>query len=72
MFAEAGILALLLTLVLTLTPIVAGGPWRAMIAGAVVFNIFYQTPTEPAFWFVIAAAWLAMPGRIPAPERHQV
>lgn len=67
MFVEAGILALVLTLLLMLAPLVAGGPWRALIAGAVVFNVFYQLPTEPAFWFALAAAWLTMPRRIPRP-----
>jgi len=65
MFAEAGVAALVLTLVLVFTPAAAGGPWRAVIAGAIVFNIFYQTTTEPAFWFVLAAAWLTMPRRAP-------
>jgi hypothetical protein len=63
MFAESGVAALLLTLVLLLSPLVAGGPWRPLIAGAVVFNVFYQTPTEPAFWFALAAAWMTMPSR---------
>jgi hypothetical protein len=63
MFAESGVVALLLTLVLLLSPLVAGGPWRPLIAGAAVFNVFYQTPTEPAFWFALAAAWMTMPSR---------
>lgn len=65
MFVEAGILALVLTLTLMFTPLVTGGPWRPMIAGAVVFNVFYQLPTEPAFWFALAVAWLTMPRRTP-------
>lgn len=63
MFAESGVIALLLTLILILTPLVAGGPWRPLVAGAVVFNVFYQTPAEPAFWFMLAAAWLTIPRR---------
>jgi O-antigen ligase len=61
MFAEAGILALILTLVMMGAPLVAGGPWRAMIAGTFAFNVFYQTTTEPVFWFILACAWLTMP-----------
>lgn len=61
MFAEAGVGALVLVLVLLLTPLLVGGPWRSLIAGAVMFNIFYQTPAEPAFWFALASAWLTMP-----------
>ncbi len=63
MFAESGVFALVLVVILMATPLVAGGPWRPLIAGAVVFNIFYQTPTEPAFWFALAAAWLTIPAR---------
>jgi O-Antigen ligase len=61
MFAESGVVALLLITVLMFTPLIAGGPWRPLIAGAVVFNLFYQTPTEPAFWFALAAAWVTIP-----------
>src|SRR5262249_30053590 len=49
MLAESGILAFVLTLILIFTPLVGGGPWRPLIAGAAVFNVFYQTPVEPAF-----------------------
>ena len=61
MFAESGIFALLLTLLLMGIPLVLGGPWRPLIAGAVAFNLFYQTTTEPVFWFVLAVAWLTIP-----------
>jgi hypothetical protein len=61
MFAEAGIVALLVSLILLVWPIVRGGPWQTILIAAVVFNIFYQTTTEPAFWFVLAAAWIALP-----------
>jgi hypothetical protein len=61
MFAESGILALLLVLVLMGTPLVLGGPWRALVAGSFAFNIFYQTTAEPVFWFLLAVAWLTMP-----------
>jgi len=61
MFAEAGVFALIATLVLVLTPLVIGGPLRTMIAGAIGFNLFYQTTTEPTFWFVLALAWMTLP-----------
>jgi hypothetical protein len=63
MFAESGVVALLLMLTLLLVPAMGGGPWRPLIAGAIVFNVFYQTPTEPTFWFALAAAWLTIPSR---------
>src|SRR5262249_38321501 len=64
MFAESGVAALILIVILIFGPLVAGGPWRPLIAGAALFNVFYQTPTEPAFWFALAAAWSSMPARL--------
>ncbi|MGH7634708.1 MAG: hypothetical protein ACRENC_13320, partial [Gemmatimonadaceae bacterium] len=68
MFAESGIVALALTLALLCTPLVIGGAWRPLIAGAIAFNVFYQATAEPVFWFLLASAWLTMPapGRIRA------
>jgi len=63
MFAESGVGALILMLVLLFAALAIGGPWRALIAGAIAFNVFYQTPAEPAFWFLLASAWLAVPQR---------
>ena len=62
MFAESGILAMILMLVLTLSPLVWAGPWRALVAGSIAFNLFYQTTTEPSFWFILAAAWIGLLG----------
>jgi len=61
MFAESGVVGILLTLVVLLTPLVLGGPWRPLVAAAVVFNIFYQTTSEPVFWFALALAWMTIP-----------
>jgi len=60
MFAEAGIFALLLTLVLLAAPMAAGGFWRPFVAASVCFNFFYQTTTEPVYWFVLALAWASV------------
>jgi hypothetical protein len=70
MFAEAGILALVLTLVLMGTPLLLGGPWRALVAGALAFDVFYQTTTEPVFWFLLAIAWMSMPRWRPSVVRE--
>ena len=59
-FAESGIFALLLLLVLVAVPLVGSPRWRAIIAGAIAFNLFYQTNTDPLFWFLLAMAWLSM------------
>lgn len=61
MFAESGVLALIAMLVLTMAPVIVGSLWRPVVAGAIAFNIFYQTPAEPVFWLLLALAWLAMP-----------
>ena len=58
---ESGILALMSSLVLLGVPLVRGAQLRPMIAGLLVFNVFYQTPAEPLFWFILALAWLSLP-----------
>ena len=62
MFAEAGVFALLLMLALLAGPLLRGSFWRPLVAGAVAFNLFYQTTTEPSFWFVLALAWIGLTG----------
>jgi hypothetical protein len=57
LFAESGILALLLVLPLTLVPAFRAGPYRPLVAAFAVFNVFYQLSTEPLFWFVIVLSW---------------
>ncbi len=68
MWAESGVLALLLTIVLLAGPMARGGPYRALVVGVAVFNVFYQSTTEPAFWTILAMAWLTMPRRAPLPS----
>lgn len=63
MFAEMGVFAFVATLILLLTPVFLGGPWRPMAAAAVIFNVFYQTTTEPIFWFVLSMAWMTLATR---------
>ena len=58
MLAEAGVLALLLSLVLLFYPLLLPGPFRALVAGLILFNVFYQATAEPSFWFALAMAWL--------------
>ena len=60
MFAESGVFALLLIVVLLAVPLARRGPYRALVLGLVVFNVFYQATVEPAFWAVLALAWLSM------------
>jgi hypothetical protein len=58
--AEAGAIALLVGLLLVGVPVVIPGPFRPLIAGIAVFNVFYQSLAEPVFWFVLALAWMAL------------
>ncbi len=60
LLAESGALALGLGLTLLLVPLVRPGPFRALIGGMVFFNVFYQSHTDPAFWLVLALAWLGV------------
>jgi hypothetical protein len=59
-FAEMGIFAFLVTVILLFAPVFLGGPWRPLVAGAIAFNIFYQTTAEPIFWFILAMAWVTI------------
>jgi hypothetical protein len=58
MFADAGVFALILSLVLLGWPLIRGGPYRALVLGAAVFSVFYQATTDPAFWLALALAWI--------------
>ena len=58
MFGESGLFALLIALVIVGWPLVGGGPYRPLIAGAAVFNLFYQVSSEPSFWLALALGWV--------------
>ena len=62
-FAETGVFGLLLLLLMFGVPLARGGPYRALVAGAAVFNLFYQAHTDPAFWIILTLAWLTLPPR---------
>ena len=68
--AEAGAIALVFGLLLVGVPLVIPGPFRPLIAGIAVFNIFYQSLAEPVFWFVLALAWMAL--RVPAKPAREI
>lgn len=61
LWAESGIFALALVLVLLAHPLRLPGEWRALLLGAILFNVFYQSIAEPAFWVIVALAWSAPP-----------
>ena len=61
MFAECGVFALLLVVTLFAVPLVRGGHYRPLVAGAAVFNVFYQATNDPALWAILAMAWFTIP-----------
>jgi hypothetical protein len=72
-FAESGLVALLCVLLLFAVPLVRGGRYRALLAGAALFNVFYQAHAEPQFWVILTLAWLTLPAfRIAAARRATV
>lgn len=73
--AEMGIVALLAGVAITVYPAVRRNPFRPVVAGFLLFNLFYQLLAEPAFWLVLSCAWLGVaaprheeppPGALPA------
>ncbi|MEN9790489.1 MAG: hypothetical protein RLZZ63_147 [Gemmatimonadota bacterium] len=62
-WVESGIVALALLLVLLLRPLLDPVEWRPVLFGAILFNVFYQSLTEPAFWAILILAWSAPIGR---------
>lgn len=58
MWVEAGVVALLITLVLLGYPVVLTGPFRPVVAGAALMNVFYQFAADPLFWLLLALAWM--------------
>jgi hypothetical protein len=68
MFAESGTLALIALLAMIGVPLVRGGSYRPLVAGMAAFNVFYQATTDPAFWTILALAWMTMGGRRRTPD----
>ena len=59
-FAETGVFALIALVLMIGIPIVRGGPYRSVLVGMAVFNLFYQAITDPAFWTVLAMSWMTL------------
>jgi hypothetical protein len=58
-FAETGIFALVLVLAMLFLPLARATQWRPLVAAFIVFNFAYESNTAPAFWFLLALAWVA-------------
>ncbi len=57
LFAEAGIIAAVLGIVLFGWAFAAGGPYRPIIAALIVYNLFQQSQTDPMTWLLLTLAW---------------
>lgn len=59
LLAESGVFALAVGCLMLAYPLFAGGVFAPLIAGFMAYNLFYQANAEPAFWFILAMAWLS-------------
>ncbi len=57
LFAESGIIAAALYVILVIYPLIFGGLYRPIIAGLIVFNLFQQLQTDPIWWLLLLLAW---------------
>lgn len=60
LLAEMGFFALVVGMAITLYPVVRETPFRPVAVGFLLFNLFYQLTTEPAFWLMLSCAWLGV------------
>lgn len=72
LFAEAGVVALLLGVVLMGYPLLRPGPYLPMIAALWVFDLFYQANADPDFWLILALAWITSRQLSLRPRPHGV
>lgn len=59
-FAEAGVFALILLLLLLAVPLFIRGVYQPMIAAVAMFGIFYGALAEPLFWLILVLAWTGL------------
>lgn len=57
-FAETGVMSLIVMLLLLGVPLARRTRWQPAVAGFIVFNVFYQSNTVPAFWLLLALSWM--------------
>jgi len=67
-FAEVGVFALILLLVLIAVPLLVRGPYRPLVAAIACFGVFYGALSEPLFWLVLVLAWSGFPASISRPK----
>jgi len=57
-FAESGVLALLVTVLLLALPLALATPQAPLAVAVAVFGVFYAALAEPTFWLAVVLAWL--------------
>jgi hypothetical protein len=57
LFAETGLLALILYIIIYFLPVIYSRYYFPLLCGLAVFNIFYQLTFEPIFWFCVSLFW---------------
>jgi hypothetical protein len=57
-FAESGVFALVVTVLLIAVPLVLRTPQAPLAAAVAVFGVFYAALAEPTFWLAVVLAWL--------------
>lgn len=67
-FAEVGVFALIVLLLLIGVPLSMRGPYRPLVAAVACFGVFYGALSEPLFWLVLVLAWSGFPVRISRPK----
>ena len=58
-FAESGVFALVVVVLLIGVPLVRDGPFQPLVVALALFGLFYGALPEPAFWWSLALAWLS-------------
>ena len=67
-FAEVGVFALIVLLLLIGVPLAVRGPYRPVVAAIACFGVFYGALSEPLFWLVLVLAWSGFPTSISRPN----
>jgi hypothetical protein len=68
LWAESGVFALFVALLLLTYPLVRSGPYQPLIGGLIAFNLFYQTIAGNLLWFCLALAWAEVGAKRTVPE----
>lgn len=70
-FAETGLISLVVLLVLLFGPMFRKTRYQPLAGGFIVFNLFYQATTIPAFWLLLALAWVTVESATPHTGEEQ-